>query len=103
MEALAASSIPLRSQGLQLLITHKLEKQAKEEAKRAYLGNLQYSILGSLHAMCKHDLNMPSYSEFVRMLDAPQNPVSMQTPQETLQTAVDMLRLFVKEKIHETV
>lgn len=101
MEALVVSSIPLRPQGLALLITHKLEKQAKEEAKRAYLGNLQYSILGSLHAMCKHDLQLPSYSEFVRMLDAPKKPASMQTPQETIQTAVDMLLMFCKGENHE--
>lgn len=103
MEALVASSIPLRPQGLALLITHRQEKKVKEEAKRAYLGNLQYSILGSLHAMCKHDLQLPSYSEFVRMLDDPKKPALHQTPQETIQTAVDMLRRFAKEKIHETV
>lgn len=95
MEALAASSIPLRPDGLALLMAHRKEKQVREEAKRAYLGNLQYSILGSLHAMCKHDLQMPSYSEFVRMLDEQKKPVPQQTPQETWQAASDMLHMFL--------
>lgn len=101
MEALVASSIPLRPKGLALLITHRQEKKVKEEAKRAYLGNLQYSILGSLHAMCKHDLQLPSYSEFVRMLDGPKKPALHQTPQETWQSAVDMLHMFCKGENHE--
>lgn len=103
LEALTSCAVPLRPSGLYALISHKEECRMKEEAKRAYMINVQYSILGSLHAMCKHDLQMPSYSEFVRMLDDPKKPVSKQTPQETLQSAVDMLHLFAKENTHETV
>lgn len=98
LEVLTACAVPLRPSGLYALILRKEERRMKEEAKRAYMINVQYGILGSLHAMCKHDLKMPSYSEFVRMLEDGKQPASQQTPQETLQSAVDMLHLFARGK-----
>lgn len=95
IEAIALSHLPLRADGLALLLAHRHKQRQREEAKQLYLGNIQYSILGSLHALGKSELKMPSFGAFLAALDGEKAENPQKESAEVLQTAVDNIRMFL--------
>ena len=98
MEALASSQIPLRAKSMAILLAHREKRRQREEAKALYLGNVQYSILGSLHAMCKSELRMPSFGAFLAALDGKTSPPAAQTNADVLRQAEKNILMFLPPK-----
>lgn len=98
MEALTSSQIPLRVKPLVLLLAHRDSRRQREEAKELYMGNIQYSILGSLHAMCKSDLRVPSYGAFLAALDGKKPPDQAQTNSDVLRQAEENILMFLPKE-----
>lgn len=86
-------SIPLRVGSLRLLMQERMEQKTLE----TYRGDLLWSILASLHAMCKSKIKAPSYSEMVERLSGkPQQKKHgrYMTNEETIAAVENMLDLF---------
>lgn len=92
LDVLASSAVPLRPDTLALL----MHERAVEEALRAYQGDLTWSILQSLHAMCKSRAKIPSYSDMVDKL-RPKRETKRQelTNDQVIARVNDMLNTFL--------
>lgn len=94
MAVLASSAVPLRPAGLALLLREK----AIDEALDAYRGDLCWSILMSLHAMCKSQKEVMSYSDMVDKLRGTNESAPRQmTNEQVINRVEDMLDFFCKE------
>lgn len=94
LEVLASSSIPLRPSSLALLISER----EKTEALAVYKGDLLWSILGSLHAMCKSKLTAPSYSDMVSRMRGLHEDKKTLTNAEVLERVDDMISQFLRKE-----
>lgn len=94
LDTLASSSVPLRPASLAIL----LAEREKKDALQAYHGDLVWSILCSIHAMCKQPLKISSYSDMVDRIYHPKKdkPTKELTNNQVLQHVDDMLDMFLK-------
>ncbi len=86
-------SIPLRVGSLRLLMRERMDQRTLE----TYRGDLLWSILASLHGMCKSKVKAPSYSDMVERLNGkPQKKKRGQhmTNEQTIAAVENMLDLF---------
>lgn len=75
-----------------------LDEQAREGAMRIYCGNVQYSILRSMFAMCGKDCRMPSCGDMYEQVYAEEKPRGKQmSNRETLMAVNEMFELFGKK------
>ena len=94
MAVLASSAVPLRPAGLALLLREK----AIEDTLDAYRGDLCWSILMSLHAMCKSQAEVMSYSDMVdKLRGRPESTPRQMTNEQVIDRVERMLDLFCKE------
>lgn len=72
-----------------------LDEREREGAMRVYCGNVQYSILRSLFAMCGKECSMPSCGDMYEQIYSEQKPQEKQlSNQETLMAVNEMFALF---------
>lgn len=69
LSVLCAANIPIGCAALCIL----LEEKEKAEALEAYRGDLLWSVLGTLHRMAGAELNSPSCSEMLELIDKRRN------------------------------
>lgn len=94
MAVLASSAVPLRPASLALV----LQERNVEDALAAYRGDLLWSVLMSMHAMCKSEADVPSYSDMVHRLRGRIDPKPRQmTNEQIIDRVTDMLDIFCKE------
>ena len=93
-------SIPLRAGSLRLLMQERMDQRTLD----TYRGDLLWSILASLHNMCKSKIKAPSYSDMVERLSGkPQKKRKGQymTNEQTVAAVEDMLDLFSHKDVKE--
>jgi hypothetical protein len=94
MAVLASSAVPLRPAGLALL----LRERAIADTLDAYRGDLCWSILQSLHVMCKSQAEIMSYSDMVDQLRRrPDAAPRQMTNEQVIDRVESMLDYFCKE------
>lgn len=90
---MAHCSIPLRVWSLRLLMLERMDQRTLE----TYRGDLLWSILASMHGMCKSEIKAPSYSDMVERLSGkPQKKKHGQymTNEQAIAAVENMLDLF---------
>lgn len=89
--AMASSAVPLRPDGLALL----MHERDIEDALRAYVGDIGHSILMSMHSIHGSDAQLPSYSDVEKELRGKKPRRATLSNEQVISKVDDMINMFL--------